>query len=209
MSKRKIGIAVAVVLVLIIGSIWAYRAHANAQVEKIRRMQDEMFAAGRPDREKFDQLRKEMEQLSPGQREELWDRGRQQMQRREDKRIAEYFALPPEKRDDFLDKRIQEMEKRRKEWEARRAQDGMSGPGQTGAGQNANAPGQGPNAARAGWQRGGQNATPEAVSVRRNQLYDNTSPEQRAARAAYRSDLQRRRIALGLPPFPGRGPGGR
>ena len=197
-------------ILLIVGTVWAFKARSDAKVARLKQMQDKMFAAGPPQREQFDQFRKELDQLSPDQREQVRDHMRELMQRRMDKRIADYFALPPEKRADFLDNQIQEMEKRRKEWEARRAQDGQGGPGQSGAGQDPNAPGQGTNTANAGGQRGGgQNASPAAVSVRRNQRLDNTSPEQRASRAAYFSDLQRRRVALGLPPFPGRGPGGR
>ena len=40
-------------------------------------------------------------------------------------------------------------------------------------------------------------------------MLDNTSPEQRAQRAAYFGDLQKRRLELGLPLSSGRGPGGR
>ncbi len=211
MSKRKIGIVVVLVL-LIIGTIWAYRrACANAQMGRIKQMRAEM-ANMSPDqqREQRERLRKEMEKLTAEQRDRLREERMAEGQRRMDKRIAEYFALPPEKRNDYLDKQIQEMEKRRKEAEARRAQDGQSGQGQSGSGQNPNAPGQGTNTANAGQQRGGgRNASPDAQSARRNQRLDNTSPEQRASRAVYFSNLQQRRIAMGLPAFPGRGPGGR
>ena len=210
MSKRKIGVAIVVLVLLVAATVWAFKARADANVARLKQMQDKVFAAGPPQREQFDQFRKEMDQLSPDQREQVRDHMREIMQRRIQKQVDEYFALPSEKRADFLDNQIQEMEKRRKEWEARRAQDGQGGPGQSGAGQNPNAAGQGTNTANAGRQwGGGRNASPEAQSTRRNQMLDNTSPEQRAQRSAYFSAVQQRRIALGLPAWSGGGPFGR
>ena len=106
MSKRKIGIAVGVLVLLIGGTVWALMGRADAQVEKLKQMQDDLFANGRPQPDQFDQFRKEMDQLSPEQRRQVRDQAGEQMQRRMDKRIDDYFALPPDKRKDFLDKQI-------------------------------------------------------------------------------------------------------
>jgi hypothetical protein len=198
MSKRRIGIAAAVLMLLIAGAAWALRPRSDAQVEKIKQMQDEMLASGRPPRpEDFDRMRRETAQLSDAQRRQVGEHMRDNMQRRMEKQIDDYFALPPQKRTAYLDKQIQDEEKRRKEREARRAQDAgnRSRNPQNGQGQSANA-------------GGGRNANPNARSEGRNRRLDGTSPDQRAKQAAYRAAMQQRRIALGLPPGPGR-PGGR
>jgi hypothetical protein len=207
MSKRKIGIVVVVLLLLVAGTIWAFKARADAKMARLKQMQDKMFAAGMPQREQVDQFRKEVDQLSDDQRGQVFEHMGEIMQRRIQKQADDYFALPPEKRNDFLDKQIQEMEKRRKEWAARRAQDGQGGPGQGGVGQNPSTPGQGSNTANAGRQwGGGRNASPGVVSSRRNQMLDSSSPAQRAQRSVYFSALQQRRIELGLPAWSGGGP---
>jgi len=203
MSKRKTGIAAVVVLLLIAAAAWAFWPRADAQVEKIKRMQDDMFAGGRPNPDQFSQFRKEMEDLSPEQRHEVHEHMRDQMERRMDKQIDDYFALPPEKRKESLDKQIRDQESRRKEWEKRR---GQAGQGQGGAGQTP-PPGAGQNAS--GGPPGGRNSGGEARSDRRNRMLDNTSPEQRAKRDAYRAAMQQRRIELGLPVGGGRRPAGR
>jgi hypothetical protein len=199
-NKRKIGIAAVVLVLLIAGAVWAFWPRGDAQVEKLKQMQDDMFAGGRPNPDQFDRMRKEMENLSPDQRRQVMDHGRERFQREIAKRADEYFAAPPEKRKEVLDKHIREMEKMRKEMEKRRAENGgSSGPpgGQPSAG-GPGANGQsGPGGPR------DRNASPIAQSERRNQMLDNTSPGQRANMAAYFSALQQRRMELGLPAFPG------
>jgi hypothetical protein len=207
MSKQTIGIAVAVAVLLIAGAVWAFRG--DDPLPKIKQMREEIAALPRDQqREGWDRLRKEIQNLTPEQRDKLGAERQAERQRREDKRIDDYFAQPPAKRNAYLDKQIQEEEKRRKEREARRAQGGQNrNPNARNSGQNGPAPG--PNGANAGGQRGGgRNASPDARSAARNQRLDNSSPEQRAKRAAYHAAVQQRRIAAGLPLSPGRRPGG-
>jgi hypothetical protein len=198
-SKRKIAAAVLVLVLLIVGAVWAWsRDRANAQAERVRQLQDKLFANGPPKREQAEEFGKEIAQLNPDQRAKVFEHMRETMQRRMQKQIDEYFALPPEKRNDYMDTQIQAMEKMRKEFEKRRQQDGIAGapggplpaPGVSGQGRPPGAVFFGP---------GGPNASPEARSQFRNQMLDHTSPELRAKIAAYMSDMQIRRLALGLP----------
>jgi hypothetical protein len=195
MNKRKLGIAAATLLLVIGGTVWAIHSRADAQMEKVREMGKEMFSGnGPPDPEKRAQFREAMDQLSSGQRERLMEEGQQERERRMDQRMAEYFALPPAQQTAFLDKEIREQERQRKEREARRAQANQSGQ----AGANAS-----------GGQRGNrQNRSAEDQSQRRNKRLDNSTPEQRAQRTAYRAAMQQRRQQLGLPSGGG-GPRGR
>ena len=117
MNKRKIGIAVALLLLLIGGAVWALMGRADAarqgQADAKRYGQ---LVAGRAAAAGRD-LRKEIGKLTPAEREKLWgDR-----QRQRDQRIKDYFAAPPNERKKILDKQIAEDEKRRKERAALRA----------------------------------------------------------------------------------------
>jgi hypothetical protein len=214
MSKRKIGIAAGLLLLLIVGAVWAIKnSLANSQMEKVKQMQEGM-AKLPPDqrRQGWDDLRKEMGKLSDSQREQLRDQRWADGARRMNKQIDDYFAAPPNKRNGVLDKQIADEEKHRKEREARRAQGGQGGgqPGWSPGGPNSSPTGQGPNAANAGRQPGGgQPRSPEARSADRNRRLDNSSPAQRARQAAYSAAMQKRRIELGLPPSTGRPFGGR
>jgi hypothetical protein len=215
MSKRKIGIAVAVLLLLAGGTVWAFRGRADAAVEKIRQMQKDL-ASVPPDgrRQRWEDLGKEWQKLTPDQQDKLRDERWAERERMMNKRVKDFFAAPPNQRQGILDKQINDDEKRRKEREARRAQGG--GPGGNPAGPNPNGPGpsqagsgqaaNGPNAGRQ--PGGGRNANPETQSANRNRRLDNSSPEQRAQQAAYNAALQKRRIERGLPAWGGR-PGGR
>jgi hypothetical protein len=208
MSKRKMTIGVVAILI-VGGTVWAWMSRPDAQVEKVKQMQAEAFKEGAtPEqrRENFQLVRQEMEKLSPGQRNQVWEQMREGMERRMDQQVSAYFALPQEQRGAYLDKQIKEMEQWRKAGEARRAQAGQSGPPQGGAG----GPPGGPGGQQAGG--GGQPRAPQSADARlqrRDQWLDRSTAEQRAQRSAYFADLQQRRLQLGLPasPFPGRGPG--
>jgi hypothetical protein len=193
MSKRKVGIAIALLL-LLCGTIWAVRSsRANAQLQKVRDLGKE----ARSDPEKRDQFRDAMKKLTPAQREQVFGDWQQERERHMDAEIAKHFALPPDQQLADLDKKIKEDEKRAKEHEARRAQNGGQ-PNQTGPG-----PGPGGNG-NAGPPGGRQNQTPEQKMQRRNQRLDHSTPQQRAQRTAYRAAMQQRRVQLGLPANPPR-----
>jgi hypothetical protein len=194
MNKRKAGIIVGVLVLLVVCIIWAMRGRADAQMQKVRDLGKEAFADGRPDREKMKQFRDEMDKLSPDQRDKLRDEGRQEFERRENEEMAKFFDMPPAQRNDYLDKRIRDEERWRKERESRRAQQGQQ-PNQPGPGANANA-----NANGGGQQRGRRNLSSDEKMQRRNKRLDSSTPEQRAQRTAFRAAMDKRRKELGLPP---------
>ncbi len=183
-------------------------------MKKLQEMQKGLFGEGKqPSPEQRDQFRQAMRQLTPDQRRQLQEPMREQMAQRMNKMVDGYFALPPEKRKQYLDKQIQEGEKRRKEWEQRRQQQG-AGSGQGGQGQNpgntagggANRPGWGPDQSGQGQANGGPGGrgprTPQQRAQHRNQRLDHTTPEQRAKWTQFRDDMRKRRLELGLPANP-------
>jgi hypothetical protein len=194
--RRIAGISI-VVLLLIFGTVWSIRSRAEARLDKVREMGKEVFRGGTPPTpEKREEFRSAVGQLSDAQRETLREEGRREFERRENERITAFFAMSPQQQTAYLDKQIQDDEKRAKDWAARRAQAGQS----TNAAGTAQGPGQ------MGARRGGQSASPEQRMERRNQRLASSTPQQRAQRDAYRAAMQRRRVELGLPPNPPRGP---
>jgi uncharacterized membrane protein YgcG len=196
MSKRKIAIAVGIVIVLCAGAAWALmRSGSDPQLENVKQMQAELFKQGtRPDPAKLAELRKAEEQLSPAQRQEVRQNGREQFERRMNQTVATYFALPADKKTAFLDERIKEMEKWRKAREADGAQGGRAGPPGGGGGGGAGGGGAG-----AGNQNSQSNR--DSQMARRLQRMDGTSATQRAQWQTFRSDMNQRRSDLGLPPM--------
>lgn len=217
MRKRMIGILSAVLLLVVGGVVWAVFGREDPAVQKVKELQKEAFAGnGPPSREKMEEFRQAMHELSPEQREKMHEGMRSGFERRMNQQIAGYFALPAAQRNAYLDKQINDMEKMRKEMEARFAKQrqgqgqgqNRTGPPQGQLGAGGGSP-QGPNAGGPGG--GGRNRTPEARMTRRNARLDSATPAQRAQRTAYFAALQKRRIELGLPAFPqhGHGPGRR
>jgi hypothetical protein len=210
-SKRKVAIGVVAIL-LISGSVWAVmRNRPDPQVEKVKQMQAEAFKEGatREQRQQsFQQIRQEMEKLSPEQRRVVWEERRQDFERQMDKRIDDYFALPQAQRMAVMDKQIKEMEQRRKAMEQRRAQGGQgSRAGQQGPGGGQQGLG-GRQLANAGGPRPPRDNNSDARMQRRDQRLDRSTAEQRANRSACMADMMQRRAQLGLPPMPPRGPRG-
>lgn len=118
-------------------------------------------------------------------------------------RIDDYFALPEDQRNAYLDDQIQQFEEMRKRWQANadRSGDGRGGRGGRGGwGGPWGGGGRGPGGDR------------ENRDSWRRAMLDRTSPEERAKFMAYMEAVNERRKELGLPPMgpPGRpgGPGG-
>jgi uncharacterized membrane protein YgcG len=158
-----------------------------------------------------------MQQMRELPREYREQAGRQMgrlFEARERADMASYFALPADKRQAELDRRIKAEEDRRKAWQAERAKreqaapngqvaaNGGDGGGSGGQGgpPGGGAPGGGgpPGAGPPGGRRGG--GTEESRNERMKQQIDRTTPEQRAQRAEYRRAIEERRQQLGLGP---------
>jgi hypothetical protein len=219
--KRTASLLVVASLLLISGVSWFLSSGSNAEVEKVKQLQATAFSGkGPPSREKMDEMRRAMDQLTPAQRDEIMRPMREQMERRMEKRLDDYFALAPEQRAAYLDKEIKEMEKRHKEFESRRQQTGQGKNGPDSGPPPGGGPGPGPGGPGApGGGPGGPGGRPprpeemgtDAAKQRRNDMFDHMSPSQRAKMDLFFSDMAKRRIAQGLPARPsppGPPPGG-
>jgi hypothetical protein len=129
----------------------------------------------------------------------------QQMSRffeaRERAEMASYFALPPERRQAELDRRIKADEDRRKTWEAERARRDetrqAAGDGPRGGPVADNTGGRDRGGPPGGGRRGG---TEESRNERSKRRIDRSTPEQRARQSEYRRAVEERRKQLGLSP---------
>jgi len=68
------------------------------------------------------ELHKEVDQLPPEQRELLREQQHEAHEKEMEKRVQDFFALPPSQRTAALDKQIDEMQRQRQAWEQMRAQ---------------------------------------------------------------------------------------
>jgi hypothetical protein len=151
--------------------------------------------AGQPGalREHMRSLR-DRDNLTDEQRRQIRENMRETFRSMMDERANEYFNAPDDKKDEVLDRHLDEFEQRRREWEAERARD-RNGPERP--------PADGPprDGAR---RRGPFNSTPAERKARS----ESRSPDQRAKHMAYHRALRKRAEERGINlPF-GRGPGG-
>ncbi len=200
--KKRISL-ILVALLLICGTSWGiWRLCRTDKLAKVRQLQAAM-AKLPPDQrgQQFQQIRQAMAELTPAQREEagraMWQQRQRQMQRT----AAIYAALPPDQKQAFLDKQIDEMERRRQEMEAARQQAAQGGAaGSQGDGQGGRGRGPGasnPNGNVAGQQR----------ANRRMQMLDSSTPADRAQMHNYFQALQGQYAQRGMQPPGGRGGG--
>lgn len=220
MGKRKKTIGGILLLLVLSGGGYLYWASGeDANVTKVRQLQAEAFSGkGPPSREKMDEMRQAMDQLTPEQRDQvmrpmLQDMGRHMMQR-----IDDYFALSPEERGAYLDKEIREMEKRQKEfeaWQKKAASQGKSGNGQGlppgGPGGGPGGPGGAPGGGGGPGGPGGPRGWPppgmmdrgsDTAKQHRNEMLDHMTVTQRAKLDNFISDMAKRRVSQGLPAVP-------
>jgi len=197
------GLAVALVALLWLGfTVFG----GDAQVARVKELRDELFSeAGKsltPDerKEKFQELRDTMGQLSPEQRKLAFADVRQ----KREAELENYFKLSPSEKTKYLDQQIDRMESFRKKTAAGK---GIGGGLSSSVGGNSAAAGVGSSQAFGsntgggggggkGW-GGGKNMTEEGRKVR----LDQSTPEQRARRDQFFKDMQARRTQRGLPPL--------
>ena len=132
--------------------------------------------------------------------------GRSIMMRHMQAKIDGYFALPPAKRDAYIDSEIRQMEFMRKAFMAGQTAMrfmGVGGSNAGGAGTGSAAAG---GAAAAGKPPAGTATTepprpgpPMGRNMSRKEMIDRTTPQQRAQFQEYFSRVEERRKALGLP----------
>jgi len=166
------------------------------------------FASAPSSRSMFEKMR----DVPPQYREQVGQQMGRLWEARERAESASYFALPPDKRQAELDRRIKADEERRKQWQAereRRDQERSAGGQQPGgfAGRGGPPGGGPPGGGPPGGGRGPGGGTPdgnrrgseEARNERSKRRLDQSTPEQRAQRSEYRRAMEERRTQLGLP----------
>jgi hypothetical protein len=188
--KKRNAVLVGALVIVAAGLGWAFwPSGPDPQVARVVELQEKLFGGNLPqaDRRKaFEELRQEVEKLTPEQREKLMRDNPPPFARQMQKNIVAYFDLPADQRRAALDKQIDEMERMRKEFEKRRGERG------------------GPHGARRGPPGGfGGNMSAAQRNEMRKRMLDNTSPQQRAMFDEYFRDLAQRRKERGLPPLPG------
>jgi hypothetical protein len=213
--------------VVILTAGWWLFTEDTRQLNKVRAMQEElrkeMFTSdGMPDpakmlanREKFEAVRKEAEQLPESQKEKLREERGNGFQQMIAKRIADYKALPagppgkfsPEQLK-FLNAEIDRMESMRNMFANMRPPGGGGGgPGGPG-GPGAGPPPGGPGAGGPGGPPPGSN-DPQKQDERRRGWLDRIPPDMRAEMSRMMADMNEVRRMRGMPPMQfGRPPGG-
>jgi len=167
------------------------------------------FASAPSGRSMFEKMR----DVPPQYREQVGQQMGRLWEARERAETASYFALPADKRQAELDRRIKADEDRRKQWQAEREKrdqawaasgqqaGGFGGRGGPGGGPPGGGPGRGPGGGPGGGgpPGGSRRGTEEARNERSKRRLDQSTPEQRAQQTEYRRAMEERRTQLGLP----------
>ena len=207
-SRRNRAILIVVVLLLTCTTalgIWKIcRTDPNLKhVQQLQAKLSDPKLSAQERAKRMQELGKAMEPLTRAQREEAWRSRGEQMRREWGRRAAIYAALPPDKKEAFLDQQLAEMQKMRDAMRAARQQ-----AGQQGNAANAQGGGQGPN------QRNGAQGNQGRVAGQgrmdgAKRFLDSSTPAERAQGQIYRQALMQRAAQNGTPmPFGGRGGGG-
>ncbi|MBY0528535.1 MAG: hypothetical protein K2R98_34410 [Gemmataceae bacterium] len=220
MTKARLVIGAVALLLMVGGSVWAFRDKgAGATYEEVKRLQEEMRAEGKNwTKEERDEKRKvlgeKMKLLSFADKKRFEDE--KGFEKRTLDSADEFFKLQSEEeRNAFLDakidKQIADMEKFRADMKAKRD----AGEGRPPRNPDA-AKGKAPNAEGTAT-NDGKGKRPQGPGVEerdkgKRERLDMHTPEERAKAAEYRRLMQARRLERGLPagggPGGGRGPGG-
>lgn len=199
-NARRAVLALALLL-FCCGAAWAWQSYSKYRT--YRKIADQAIGlVGKPGSEyDIDMLR---EQLPNGYFQRFSDLIDVQRDRVEDQRMLDFFGMSKEEQYAQLDKDIAEEDrrnKRREEWRKQRdaeraaasASKQSSGSGNSGAGSSNS---QNSSAGNSGNSGGGGGSRSRLLSAR----LDNSTPQHRAMRAAYRTMMNERRAAVGLPP---------
>ncbi len=215
-TKRRILGGVAATF-LSIGMFWGYQKYASAsRFDELSKLSAQLREGPRGKNEEvMKKFRDEMAKLSPDDRRAFFEKGMEDMEKKMDDRIDEYFEKTPAERKAWLD----EMSKNRRRFGGppgkgqRPTAKGKSGAakGKTLAkGKTGSASGKGQMAGRPGGGRGGpggggwgggggrgRGSSPEQRAQRSRERLDKTSPEQRAKRAEFFAAMRGQRSGGG------------
>ena len=210
--KRMVTLAIAIVVLITVTSVWAYRRHrVDPQVQQIVQAQEKAFDDQLTDEQRtamFNQFRGQMRNLSDSQRREAFGQMRPLFQRRANERMAAYCQMTKDQRMAYLNQQIAELQRRQEEREARQAAEaqGASNAQDGSSSQNGNA--QNGNGGRGGPGGVGNRFNQDARNQRRDQRLNNSTPEQRAQRTVFVQEFRQQCQAQGVTP-PRYGGGGR
>lgn len=208
-----IGLVVGVLIALYLLGWGVQRLMANRQLAKVKDIGENIFEQTKnlPEEEhraKWEEYRAEMDRLKPEQRQQIESERFGRFQKREKEKMDKFFQAQPKEQLEMLDNDI----KREEEFRKRMEQMMQNGGGWGGFGGGAGGGGRGPGGPGGGGGGGGgdrrSRSNPEERENMRKRMLDNSTPEFRAQMAEYRSQMKKRREALGLPPSPWGGGGG-
>ena len=210
-SRRNRAILIAVVLLLTCTTaygLWRL-CRTDPNLKHVQQLQAKLSDPKLSTQERvkrMQELGKAMEPLNQEQRRQAMRSGGEQMRREWGRRAAIYAALPPDKKEAFLDQQLAEMQRMREAMRAAAQQAGR----QANAGNAGNAQGgrQGPNQPNA--KRGNQGRVAgQGRMDGAKRFLDSTTPAERGQGEIYMQDLMQRAAQNGTPmPFGGRGGGG-
>ena len=195
--------ALALLFVWKLGADW--RQAEDPRIAEIKQLQREMFAKHPPGQEirssedaaarvaAMGQLMAKVQQLPPELRLKAMSTGRGHFKKMIDGKMSQYFSLPPEKRQAFIDREIAQMEFMRKAFEAGRTVMTFLGGGAQGNSGKASRP-------QPPFMMPGESE--DARNKFRKDMIDQTTPEQRARIVEFIGAIDRRRTQLGLPAMP-------
>jgi len=213
--RRRLSIAGVLLTAILLGLIWWLGwpgAAEDPRLTEIRKLQQSMAAKYPPDRPVASAVEAveraaavalimgKVQALPENLRPEAMRAGQGMMRKRMHAKADAYFALPAERRQEFLDSEIRQMEFMRKAFESGQMALRFFGAG--GASSSGTAAGQAPG----GQPRlpfGPQGGSEEDRNRWRKGMLDNTTADQRARMSEFIGAIQKRRSELGLPAMPG------
>ncbi len=218
---RQILIGLACLVVLLLGT--TYLLWPTSQVDQVRQMQQDLFSTPRDQmsdderKQKWENVRAEMDKLSPEERIELKKEMGKQFMKKKNEESARYFAMSPQDRQKAIDQQIA----REQQFMAKGGGGGPWGRGPGGNGPGGAGPGGqngGGQAGPGGQGQGGQGqggpggrgpGGPPMTTEQRDDMMRsflvNSTPQARAGMDQMRLDNAARRSELGLPSRGGRG----
>jgi len=179
-DRRWAAIGVGVLLLLALLTWIGMSLWPDPHMARVQELRQELTAANARNlsraerRDKWKELRTEMDQLSPDQKRKLNEERNKARRERMDK----FFKMSKAEQTAALDKMIDRMQQARAQ---------------------ANQGRQGPRAGNGGGGGRGRSLDPEERQRRRQQYLDNTTPEDRAQRSLFRQMLTNRMQQRGLP----------
>jgi hypothetical protein len=184
MNKRNAIVGSAVLVILAIAA-WALGFFGDPVVAEMQQLRDQMFEnrdlSEDERRAQWDNFRQRMDGLTDAQRQAVWDSGHDRFRQFGQRRMDEFFQLPPDKQRERLDEIIDRMQARQQNPDAGRGPGGRGGRG------------------------GGRNMTEAQRDQRRKEMISRTDPKMRSQFDQFRQKLGERMKERGVAP-PAGGP---